>query len=160
MWVDQHQEREWDLGATRHSHHQPCRLIHIVVSVGSTIPACVASSSTPRPPLLFPVKSVKIENKIIKLVLFPFQRCPCSAVAMVTPASFSEFRTRSPPVALAACPHFLLLPTFHLAQAPPTPVCPHPTPPLLGLTGTPSRPRSHPPLSTPLVCPIYPSSIC
>lgn len=148
-------------GATRYSHHQPCRSIHIVVSVGSTIPACIASSGTPRPPLLFPVKSVKITNKIIKLVLFLFQRCPCSAVAMVTPASFSEFRTRSPPVASAACPHFLHLPTFHLAQAPPTPGCPHSAPPLLGLTGTGgSLPRPHPLLSTPLAGPTYPSSIC
>jgi hypothetical protein len=76
------------------------------------------------------VKSVKIANKIIKLVLFLFQRCPCSAVAMVTPARISEFRTQSPPVASAACPHFLPLPTFHLAQAPPTPGCAHPTLPL------------------------------
>lgn len=114
--------------------HHPC------------LPSLLQHFKAPTPSL---VKSVKIANKIIKLVLFLFQRCPCSAVAMVTPASFSEFRTQSPPMASAACPHFLLLPTFHLAQAPPTLGCvPIQLHPCLGPTHhSPSASLTHPTLA-------------
>lgn len=80
---------------------------------------------------------------------------------MVTPASFSEFGTRSPPVASAACPHFLLLPTFHLAQAPPTrPPVPIQLYPCEASPELPSLPRPHPPLATTLAGPTQHSSIC
>lgn len=44
------------------------------------------------------------QTKISKRVLFLFQRCHRSVVAMVTPASLSEVSTQLPPVALTAFP--------------------------------------------------------
>ena len=75
-------------------------------------------------------KSAKPANKIFKLVvLFLFRRCHWSAVAMVTPASFSEVSTPLPPAALAASPH-CALPSYS-SLAPPVPA-PLPSPALTG----------------------------
>lgn len=95
-------------------------------------PAHPASTATPSPNLhAASWQGVqRQQTKISKLVLFLFQRCHRSVVAMATSASLSEVSTQLPPVALTASPTApppaTPLPLPHPPQS--LPQCPHRSP--------------------------------